>query len=109
MGWEPMAVLKRHDERRLASDQRAGSFARAEVTRLRRSFIRAYWWVVITPLLGALVLCSLVLLLPHWCRQLPLGVVLASGVWGSVMVVITFSGTIPRTMGATGEQWTAHE
>jgi hypothetical protein len=61
------------------------------------------------PPLGALAACSLVLLLPHWCREFALGIILTSGVWGSIMVVVTLSGTMPRSMGAMGEGWTARE
>jgi hypothetical protein len=107
--WEPTAIIQRQEERQLASDQRSGSFARAEVVRKRREFIRRAWWVVVMPLLGALVACLLVLLLPHWCREFALGIILTSGVWGSIMVVVTLSDTIPRAMGGVGEEWTARE
>ena len=93
----------------MASDRRAGSFARSEVVRIRRDFIRRSWWAIIIPPIGALAASPLVLLLPHWCREFALGIILTSGVWGSIMVVIAWSGTVPRAMGAMGEEWTARE
>jgi hypothetical protein len=77
--------------------------------RLRKEFIKRAWWVVIMPLLGALIATPLILLLPHWSREFSLGIILTSGVWGSIMVVVTLSGTTPRAMGALGEEWTARE
>ena len=109
VSWEPTAILQRLEERQLASDRRAGSFARAQVVQIRRDFIKRAWWVIIMPLLGAFVAWPLVLLLPLWCREFALGIILTSGVWGSIMVVVTLSGTTPRAMGAMGEEWTARE
>lgn len=61
------------------------------------------------PLLVALIACPLILLLPPWCREFALGIILTSGVWGSIMVVVTLSGTTSRAIGAMGEEWTARE
>ena len=104
--WEATAIRQRQEERRLASV--AHTFiARSRWCDYGRSSYGRAWWVVITAPLGALVFSSCA---PpsSLVREFALGIILTSGVWGSIMVVVTLSGTTPRSMGKIGEEWTAH-
>jgi hypothetical protein len=97
------------DERRLAGDSRAGSWPRAQLQLRRKRFLRRAWFEVLIPLLTGVVVSPLVLLLPGWARGFALGVVLASGAWVSVLLVVTLSGIAPLYMGELAEQSTAQE
>jgi hypothetical protein len=67
------------------------------------------WPVVLAPALVGVVLCPLVLLMPHWVRGFALGVSLSSGAWGSVLVLVSLSGVLPLYTGQLAEQQTAYE
>lgn len=97
------------DERRLAGNTRAGSWPRAQLLVRGKKFLRRAWSVVILPLLAGIVVSPLVLLLPAWARGFALGVVLASGAWVSVLLLVTLSGIAPLYMGEMAEQSTAQE
>ena len=97
------------DERRLAGDTRAGAWPRAQLLARRRKFLRRAWSVVIVPLVVGVVISPLVLLLPGWARGFGLGLVLASGIWLSVLLLVTLSGIGPLYMGEMAEQNTAQE
>lgn len=97
------------DERRLAGDTRAGAWPRAQLLARRQKFLRRAWSVVIVPLVVGVVISPLVLLLPGWARGFGLGLVLASGIWLSVLLLVTLSGIGPLYMGEMAEQNTAQE
>jgi len=97
------------DERRLAGDTRAGSWPRAQLLVRRKEFLRRAWSVVLTPVVAGVVISPLALLLPGWARGFALGVVLASGAWVSVLLLVTLSGIAPLFMGELAEQNAAQE
>jgi hypothetical protein len=96
-------------DRKLAGDRRAGSYPRAQLVRQRQEFLRRSWKVLLLPLLGAAALCPLVVFLPSWAQGFAIGVVLASAIWGSVLLVFALSGVAPLLMGQWAEQQAAYQ
>ena len=105
----PKGLRQWRRDRQLASDQRAGSWAKTNVLRRRAEFVHRAWLEVLGLPLLALVFSSVVLLMPHWSRDFALGAILASGIWGSVLYVTVMSGTVPQYMGGVAEEFTAQE
>src|SRR4051794_20097195 len=105
----PAMLSQRIRERELASDQRAGSWTRANVRRRQREFVKAHWLYVLATPLVAMVLTPLTLLMPSWSRMFLAGALVSSGIWIAVVVVLLGSGTGCLMMGDIGEQWTAQE
>jgi hypothetical protein len=105
----PATLSRRIRERELASDQRAGSWTRANVRRRQREFVKARWLYVLAMPLLAMVLTPLTLLMPSWSRMFLAGALVTSGIWIAVVLVLLGSGTGCLMMGDVGEQWTAQE
>jgi hypothetical protein len=103
------SLRERRRDHELGSDERAGSWAKANVLRRRAEFVRLAWQEVLAWPLLAVVASPVVLLMPHWSRAFALGAILASGAWGSVLYVTVMSGAVPQQMGGTAEEWSAQE
>ena len=58
-------------ERELSSDQRAGSWTRANVRQRQRAFLRGRWPYVLAMPALTVVLTPLTLLMPDWSRMFP--------------------------------------
>ncbi len=103
-----------HAQRRrrsLASDERAGSWARGHARRAQREFLRETWWLFgsFTALaIGAAVVCGL--FIPSaFMRGLVLGVALVAAPGAVWIVAMQYTNTAPIMMGDQAEQWTAQE
>lgn len=96
-------------ERRLASDKRAGAWARSRAIRMRYDFIRRGWLLVALWPAVACAVAPAVLLVPHHDRPYIIGGLVASGIWGALYMVGTMSGASSVSMGALSEQWTASD
>jgi hypothetical protein len=98
-------------ERELASDVRAGSWARARARSKQRAFLRERWQLLTGFALLALALGIVVCALTPspFMKGLVLGMVLAAvpGLLWSLTLQVT--GTAPTMMGDEAEQWTAQE
>lgn len=100
----------RRRSRELASDRRAGEWARAKARRAQYQFIRRNWRPV-TVLAAVTVLpgVAAAALLPPPVAGFLLGVLLTSvgaAVW---FLAVQATGTAPTMAGDTAEQWTAQE
>jgi hypothetical protein len=97
------------EERRLASDQRAGRWVRNKARDRHIDFLRRRWPLLLVPVALALAATPALLLLPHWTRAFAAGALVASGAWAAVLLLLLWTGTAPLLMGEMGEQWTADE
>lgn len=98
-------------DRRLAGAGRAGAWARGEVRRRQLAFVRRNWLRLTIMLLAATCLIALAsTLVPggFW-RGLVIGALGASALAAMFVLVLESTGTAPRAMGATAEEWTAGE
>ncbi len=109
-GWgrSVQTLLRR---RRLASDQRAGSYPRGQARRTQYAFMRRHW----LGLCGMLAVTAAILgitsfFLPGGFAR---GFLVGAGLVGSVgaiwLWIVQATGTAPTMMGEIGEQWTARE
>lgn len=107
---EPKAISARR-RRGLASDERAGRYARRRYRQAYRAYLRAQWRLLligvvillgITAALAALVHGSLV-------RGLLIGFGATGTAAGVAHLVVLGSGAAPLMMGELAEQWTASE
>jgi hypothetical protein len=96
-------------ERRFAGDGRSGAWSGRKALDLRYDFVKRKWPFVLAGPLLAIIVCPVVLLMPHWVRQFALGVILSSGIWLAFYLVESMSGAMPPAMGQLAEQWTARE
>jgi hypothetical protein len=103
-------IAQRFRERELASDQRAGRFARRKARLVQRAYLQRNWRVftiigigMLTPLLG------LPLLPNNFARGLFVGALVTAVIALLSFWVIQVTGTAPIMMGDQGEQWTAQE
>lgn len=109
------ALLTRHQERRrqrqLASDDRAGSYARAKARRTQRTYLKQHWRrlsVAALVMVGPVVLVS-PLIPAGTTRGFLLGADLTAAAGALAYWVLQATGTAPTLMGALGEQLTASE
>lgn len=97
--------------RTLASDNRAGSWARGRARRAQREFLRETWWLFASFVLitvGAAVGCGF--LIPSaYLRGMVVGAALVIAPGAVWMVAMQFTNTAPMMMGDQAEQWTAQE
>src|SRR5438067_7752165 len=105
----PAPLMRWKRERELSSDQRAGSWTRANVRRRQRAFVKRHWVAVLAIPLLTVALTPLALLMPDWSRMFLAGTLVTTGVWIAVVLVLLGSGTGCLMMGDVGEQWTAQE
>jgi F0F1-type ATP synthase assembly protein I len=95
----------------LASDARAGSWARGQARRAHRKYVRKHWrlMLVVTCGMGALTAITAFLVRQELVR----GIVIGAGLTGTLALlgygVTFFAGTGPTLMGELAEQWTASE
>lgn len=97
--------------RTLASDARAGSWARGKARTTQRAFVRANWRPYTAFLVGLLIITLVVawLMPTDLLRGLTSGAMLVAGpaiLWSWTVQV---TGTAPTMMGDVAEQWTAAE
>jgi hypothetical protein len=97
--------------RRLASDDRAGSWARAQGRRRQYAFVRKNWrFVSVTVLVAAAVTVGVTFLTPnHFVKGMVVGAGAVATFGGIAVLVLLVTGTAQTGMGATAEQWTASE
>jgi len=98
-------------ERNLASDARAGSWARAEVRRRQQAFVRNNWRLLLAMVIvAAAVTTGLSYVAPNrFIQGLTVGGMGVLTFGGIGVLVLLITGTAPSGMGATAEQWTASE
>ncbi len=97
--------------RELASDRRAGSYAREKARRKQRAFARRQWKVLLV------VLAAFTLLPAPFLWFVPAGEFRAfaaggfavSGFWCAWWLTVLLTGTATTMAGALGEQWSASE
>lgn len=98
-------------ERRLASDERAGRYARTKARESYRELVRTAWLPLSTLAVGILSAFGLAATFADGPGQrgfaLGFGVAAAAGT--TVNLVLTASGAAPLIMGEQAEQWTAQE
>jgi hypothetical protein len=106
-----MRVTRWWRERELASDTRAGRFARTKARRAQRTFLRRNWKLFLAVTAGMLLpaLAALPLLPNSFARGLLVGVAGTSVVALLSFWVVQATGTAPIMMGDLGEQWTAQK
>lgn len=98
-------------QRRLASDRRSGTYARAKARRDQYAYLRAIWRELLLMAVAVVLVLGLMLLVitNDFLRGLVVGAVVvgtALSVWSFVVQV---TGSAPRMMGDLGEQWSAAE
>ena len=97
--------------RSLASDERAGSWARGRARRAQREFLRETWWLFgsfIAVTIGAALVCGL--FIPSaFLRGLALGVAVIAAPGAVWIFAMQYTNTAPIMMGEQAEQWTAQE
>ena len=99
------------DDRRLAGDNRAGSWARAEARRRQLRFVRDSWrWLAAAVVAATAFTAGVAWLAPagFW-RGLAVGGVGTSAIATLFVLLIEVTGTAAVSMGSTAEQWTASE
>lgn len=98
-------------QRQLASDARAGSWARGQARRAHRKYVRKHWRLTLAVAGGMGVLTSVAAFLTR--QELVRGLVIGAGITGTIALigygVTLFAGTGPTMMGELAEQWTASE
>jgi hypothetical protein len=110
-GAHERAELSKDPHRRLASDARAGTFARRKARTDQRTYIKKHWkWLAL-----GYVSCTGILLVPvlfegnDFVRGLAVGLILAGAAGVLAAMVIIQTGTGPTMAGELAEQWTAQE
>lgn len=104
-------VRQRWRQRELASDRRAGSWARRKARTAQHRYVRAHWRLLLTALLAMLspVVLAALLIPSTEARFFLLG----AGMTGTFAVLVVWvmqvTGTAPAMMGDLAEQWTASE
>jgi hypothetical protein len=102
---------RRHRQRDLASDRRAGAWARAKARTTQLRFVRVNVWPL-TVVVGAIVGSS-VAVMPFLPSSFGRGFFLGAGVAGSAGLIAVWTlqttGTAATMMGDLAEQWTAGE
>jgi hypothetical protein len=105
------AELSKDPHRHLASDARAGTFARRKARTDQRNYIKKNWkWLAV-----GYVSCAGLLLVPvlfesnDFVRGLAVGLILAGVAGLLAAMVIIQTGTGPTMAGELAEQWTAQE
>lgn len=102
-------MLRERRIRRLASEQRAGSWSRESAARKQYDFLRAHPLLPVF-LLGLLaVTLPFVLLVPERTRSFTAGVLIATVFWLGVLLVRQLSGVGYLHLGELGEQWTTQQ
>ena len=97
--------------RRLASDTRAGVWARGKARREQRRFLKRKWRLFTGALLTwfALVAAAAAFMPGDLLRGMVIGAGAVAGPTGIWVLVIQLTGTASTMMGDTAEQWTAQE
>lgn len=111
MGHRVQVWRGRIKDRQLASDNRAGSWARAEARRRQYKFLRETWRQLAPMLLAATAFTAGVAWLApagFW-RGLAVGVLGTTAIALIGLVTIEVTGTAGVQMGSTAEQWSASE
>lgn len=106
-----LGIAEATRRRELASDKRAGSYARRVARQRQYAFLRQEWKVLtLLVVLGVPALVGLAELMPNeFARGLFMGgglVAIVSALW---QLTVQMTGTAPTMMGDLGEQWTAQE
>lgn len=104
-------LLDQRRARALASDARAGSWARGKARVTQRQYLRDHWRLHVGLLIGLLIVTLVVaaLMPTAFLRGLAVGALLVAGpatLWSWTLQV---TGTAPVMMGDMAEQWTAGE
>ncbi|MGN6606635.1 MAG: nuclease-related domain-containing protein [Jatrophihabitans sp.] len=105
------AISARLEQRRLAGDQRAGSWARGEAARRELAFVQRVWRVFAVMLLVAAgLITSVAFLVPAgFVRGLVVGALATAALASLCVMTMQASGSAWTRMGATAEHWTASE
>ena len=90
-------------------EDRAGRYARSLPRERYGRYLRDYWARLLVFFLVAIGIGGFVVLVPIWMRGFLLGIWIASVVWFILSLVFQVSGASMAAMGATAEEWTAHE
>lgn len=98
-------------DRRLAGDRRAGAWTKQRVRRDQLAFLRRHWLrFTIAVLIAGVVIAAVAWRVPvgFW-RGLVIGVLGTTVIAALSTLVMQATGSAPRSMGASAEQWTAGE
>ena len=97
--------------RALASDERAGTFARRKARTDQRQYVRRNWpWLLLMYVTLAGIPCIAAAFAPNdFMRGLGCGLGLAGAAGALVAMIIIQTGTGPTMAGELAEQWTAQE
>jgi hypothetical protein len=97
--------------RKLASDDRAGSWARAEGRRRQYAFLRIKWrFVATTVLVAAAAIVGATFLTPNsFAKGMVVGAGVVATFGGIAVLALLVTGTAQTGMGEVAEQWTATE
>lgn len=103
------SVVRRWRERALASDRRAGRWARGKARRAQYAYVRASWRSLALVAAGAMVapLAMLPFLPNGFSQGLLVGIAITAVAGLLSFWVVQATGTAPTMMGDQGEQWTA--
>ena len=98
-------------KRQLASDARAGRWARAKARRLQHEYVRRHWRLLGGSAAAVLIprLLALLLFPPGFPRGFVAGVLVAAVVGLMMFGVVQITGTGGTMMSVLAEQWTANE
>lgn len=108
---QPRRLLQQRRIRVLASDARAGSWARRRARVTQREYLRERWRLHAGLMIGLLVLTLVVawLMPTGFLRGLVVGALLVAGPAALWSWTLQVTGTAPVVMGDMAEQWTAGE
>jgi Nuclease-related domain len=103
-------IAKMRRRRRLASDERAGVFARRQVLTQRRVWFHRHWRVVAI-VVSVAVACAIVahMLLPVAIASYAASAIVVSSIWLTYVQMLFTSGTFHQQSGVMAEEWTASE
>jgi hypothetical protein len=106
-----VADVKKQREKVLASDHRAGIWARSTARNRQRFFVRKNWRILVSiaAAMGGLFAVITLFVPEGFQRGFVVGVAAASTVAALHTFVLLFSGTATTIMGDLAEQWTAQE
>lgn len=110
MSWRQTLIAAQR-RRRLASDDRAGTWARGRARSAQRDFLREHWLLFIfflTVVLGTAVACGF-LMPSDFMRGLVLGAAIVAGPGAVWVFTLQVTGSAAVMMGDQAEQWTAQE
>jgi len=104
-------MLKVPDRPHLASDHRAGTFARQKARSAQRQYLRHHWrWLLLMyGTLAGIAYLAVAFQPNDFIRGLGCGLGLAGAAGAIVAMVIIQTGTGPTMAGDLAEQWTAQE